>query len=98
MEHLKESVINDLCKKISRQKDDLIQSKIKEICHDFNIEDEGKRKFKRIIVQREEDKETWYFNDGSISGKRIITFETVTSSNFHDSNKPFSITAHLKHY
>jgi len=100
-EFVKESVINDLMIKIQKHKDDLVISKIKEIDPNFSIEDEKNRRFRRIMItldENEGNKETYYFNDGSIEGKRLITFETINKNTLHNLDKPFSVSADIKHY
>tara|TARA_Y100000592_G_C5340000_1_gene253742 strand:+ start:233 stop:577 length:345 start_codon:yes stop_codon:yes gene_type:complete len=60
---------------ISTQKDFVIRQKVKEIVGvEINIAEEGKRLFKRFCAVRQGNEETIYFNDGSIEGKRIVTF------------------------
>jgi len=60
---------------LQKQRDKIIADKVKEIIGiDLNLEEEEKRKFKRFVFEYNDKQETVYFNDGSISGKRIVTF------------------------
>lgn len=65
-------------KLISNMKDQrskIIAERFKEIIGiEFNIEEESKRRFKRLIIENQGNEEIVYFNDGSIEGKRIVTF------------------------
>jgi len=73
-----ESILQGLTKNImdmvSRRKEELLFNRL--LHHgktiDFDIEKE--RRFKKIIMERNGNEETYYYNDGSIEGLRIITF------------------------
>ena len=67
--------IQQITKDINRKKDGLFIEKLKEITGiEIDIEKESKRRFKRFFVDYSEGKETIYYNDGSDTGIRIITF------------------------
>jgi hypothetical protein len=53
---------------------------------DFDFEAEKQRRFKCLLVEvREEDNsETYYYNDGSIEGLRIVTF--IPDNDFQDNS------------
>jgi hypothetical protein len=64
-------MMNDIHEK--RKK--VIAKRLKEILGiDLNIEEESKRRFKRLGMEINGNEETIYFNDGSINGIRIVTF------------------------
>ncbi len=53
----------------------VILSKLKEHGIDFNYEEEASRRFKRMVVEKSPNgEETWYYDDGSVSGLRVVTF------------------------
>ena len=53
----------------------IITERLKEIAGiDLDIEAEANRRFKRLAIEYKDNEETIYFNDGSVQGKRIVTF------------------------
>ena len=64
-----------IAKDIIRKRDLVIKQKIKEIVGiEIDFEEESKRRFKRFCTVIQGNEETIYFNDGSIEGRRIVTF------------------------
>ena len=60
---------------IHEKREKIIAKRLKEILGiDLNIEEESKRRFKRLGMEINGNEETIYFNDGSINGIRIVTF------------------------
>jgi hypothetical protein len=60
---------------INKKKELVVRQKLKEIVGieiDFN--EEINRRFKRIGTEYNGNEQTIYFNDGSLEGKRIVTF------------------------
>lgn len=75
MINLMHEKIMDLYREIDEKKNKIIIERIKEIIGiDLDIKDESSRRFKRFAIEYNENKETVYFNDGSVEGKRIVTF------------------------
>ena len=71
MQDVTSKLISDIQDKINK----VITDRLKEIVGiDLNIEEEAKRRFKRLAIEYNGNEETIYFNDGSIDGKRIVTF------------------------
>lgn len=70
-----QEIIAKIAKDLNKQKELVIKQKLKEVVGiDINLEEESLRRFKRLCVISEGNQETVYFNDGSIEGKRIVTF------------------------
>ena len=64
-----------MAKDIIRKREIVIKQKIKEIVGiEIDFEEESKRRFKRFCTVIKGNEETIYFNDGSIDGRRIVTF------------------------
>ena len=60
---------------IREEKERIIKEKLKEIIGiEIDIEEEEKRRFKRLVKVYSEGEEIIYFNDGTVEGKRIVTF------------------------
>lgn len=64
-----------MMKDIHEKREKVIAKRLKEMVGiDLNIEEEAKRRFKRLGMEINGNEETIYFNDGSINGIRIVTF------------------------
>lgn len=72
---LNQELIEEMIHKINLMREDLVRKKLKELVGiDLDIEEEQTRRFKRIFSEVKGNKETFYFNDGSPEGLKIITF------------------------
>jgi len=73
--NLMQDITTKLIMDIEQKRNQVITERLKEIVGiDLNIEEESKRKFKRLAIEYNGNEETIYFNDGSDTGKRIVTF------------------------
>ncbi len=72
-----------LAQDINIKKEKIIQDKIKELKLDFDPEEEAEKRFKKLSVEQTEDSETYWFDNGTKHGLRIVTFsmkkQTLTS-------------------
>ena len=70
-----QDLTSNLVSSIQEKRKKVIAERLKEITGiELDIEEEAKRRFKRLATEYNGNKETIYFNDGSIEGKRIVTF------------------------
>jgi hypothetical protein len=70
-----QEVTDKMVKDLQQKRETIIREKLKEIVGiEIDIEEEQKRRFKRLSIEYKGNEETIYFNDGSINGKRIVTF------------------------
>ena len=75
--NLFEEKISLITQEIQKKRMFIINEKIKEKTGlEINFEQELGRLFKRFCIVTEGNKQTIFFNDGSIKGMRIITFVT----------------------
>ena len=89
------SLINNAIEKISKRKDDLILNKLKELGIEFDFQQEKDRRFKRFRIEQRENETSYYYNDGSTEGLRVITFvDTQTPFDKED----FSIGIETTYY
>jgi len=73
-----QEVISNIEQGINAQREIVIKKKLKEILNiEIDFKEELKRRFKRFCCVRIGDEEIIYFNDGSIDGKRIVTFVKI---------------------
>lgn len=75
-------LLAEMAKKINSKKEAILKKTIKDLSGtdiDFDFDQESKRRFKRIIMVVEGNKETYYLNNGTDDGVRIVTFELIDS-------------------
>jgi hypothetical protein len=73
--NMMQEVTAKMARDINTQKELVIKQKLKEIVGiEIDLQEELQRRFKRFCTVRQVNEETIYFNDGSIEGKRIVTF------------------------
>lgn len=73
--NIMQEVTAKMAQDINTQKELVIKQKLKEIVGiEIDLQEELQRRFKRFCTIRHANEETIYFNDGSIEGKRIVTF------------------------
>lgn len=86
---LMQDVALKLASDIQKKRNKIIIERLKEIVGvDLNLEEEAKRRFKRLVIEYNGNEETIYFNDGTVKGKRIVTFvkgEQILSFDFDKS-------------
>ena len=68
-------IVSDIYNQILQAKNDLVKKRIEEILgEEFDPIAEQAKKFPRIIRVIQDDIESYYWNDGSDEGLRLITF------------------------
>jgi hypothetical protein len=71
------SFISEHLKMLEYRKQEIILERLSSLgITDYDMEIESKRRFPRLKSESFNNTETIYFNDGSISGVRVVTFET----------------------
>ena len=73
--NMMEEVTRKMAQDINTKKEIVIRQKLKEIVGvEIDIIEEERRRFKRLSSEYNGNEQTIYFNDGSLEGKRIVTF------------------------
>ena len=73
--NMMEEVTRKMAQDINTKKEIVIRQKLKEIVGvEIDIIEEERRRFKRLSIEYNGNEQTIYFNDGSLEGKRIVTF------------------------
>jgi hypothetical protein len=91
-------VADEMVKNFNAKKDVLIRSKIKEVLgFEIDLELEQLKRFKSLCIEYKGDEETIYYNDGSVSGKRIITFVKIENPINYNTNT-FSMSTEYSYY
>ena len=67
-------LIDNLVTDFNNKKDQIIKHKLQELGIEFIEEDEKSRRFKQFVCEIKGNEESYYYNDGSIDGLRIVTF------------------------
>ena len=96
--NLMQEATDKMVKGLQEKREAIIRAKLKEIIGiEINIEDEQKRRFKRLSIEYNGKEETIYFNDGSVNGKRIVTF-IQKDIPFDFNSKEFKISSEYSYY
>ena len=75
MDNIVRDLVSQMVDSISKQKEDILKSKILNKFQDFNFEEEKKRRFKKLVCEVDyHGNETYYYNDGTTDGCRLVTF------------------------
>ena len=78
MEEITSELIDKLIKDIQYKKEELLKNRLLEFRPNFDFEREKERRFKNIQCETDHlGNETYYYNDASLSGYRLITFENT---------------------
>ena len=95
--NLIEEVISKMIKDIDNKKEKVIKNKLLiELGVELDYKIEKSKRFKSLQLENLDGKETYYYNDGSANGFRVVTFEIVdTPADFNDVPK---IGLELKYY
>ena len=96
--NLMQEVTEKMVKELQEKRETIIKEKLKEIVGiEIDIEEEQKRRFKRLQIEYKGNEEIIYFNDGSINGKRIVTFvKKENPINFN--NDKFELSSEYSYY
>jgi len=73
--------IQELASIIDKQKEEVIKQRLSELNIVLDERDEKNRRFKNFVCEIQGDKESYYYNNGSLSGIRIVTFVRVVNQN-----------------
>jgi hypothetical protein len=94
---IQQKLIGEVIDEINKKKDAVIMQRFAELGIDIDIEAEKRRRFKRFVVEHSETEETYWYNDGSESGLRIITFKKW-QPNYDMKNPNNTITCEVSYY
>jgi len=75
--NLSESLVEKVVSDIENKRFEAFVNRLKELNIEFDKEIEEHKRFKSFSRDIRGEEETIYYNDGSISGLRVITFKTV---------------------
>ncbi len=67
-------IYEKILKEQSQKKEEIVRKRLKDLGIEFDLEEEKRRRFKRLIIETNHSSETLYFNDGSEEGIRVVTF------------------------
>ena len=92
---LSQSLIKKVVDDIEQKRQEAFINRLKELNIEFDPEIEQHRRFKRFAREIRGDEEVIYYNDGSVSGLRVITFK-ITQESFNP--EQFSIGYTVSYY
>lgn len=89
----------ELARSINKKKDEIIISRLSDLGYSIDLKTEMAKRFKSLTYEIKGIEETWYFNDGSVDGLRIVTFcnTELTSRSDTLSNK-FNFSSTIEYY
>lgn len=91
----------EIVAEMQASKDMILKERMKELHIDIDLEIEKRSRFKCLLVEQHPDKETYYYNDGSEDGLRIVTFlnrHIDTSQNYFEPIPVSGIKFELSYY
>ena len=75
MDNIVRDLVSQMVDSISKQKEDILKTRLLNKFQDFNFEEEKKRRFKKLVCEVDyHGNETYYYNDGTTDGCRLVTF------------------------
>jgi len=94
---IQHKLIGEVIDEINKKKDAVIMQRFVELGISTDIESEKRRRFKRFIVEHSDTEETYWYDDGSESGLRIVTFKKW-QTNYDMRNPNNTITCEVSYY
>lgn len=85
-----QQIIGDMIAELIKKKDAIVMHRLKQLGIKIDVEAEQRRRFKRFVVEYNNKEETYWYNDGSETGLRIVTFK-ILQPNF-DLKEPSHIS------
>jgi len=68
--------IKKMCDEMNTKREALIIGRLKKLGIELDMKLEKTRRFKSLLMENDGEAQTYYYNDGSENGLRIITFVT----------------------
>ncbi len=90
----------DMASELQEKKEAVLREKLAEHGLSINMKEEATKRFKSLAyVHDDKGGETWYYNDGSHVGLRIVTFENINVDiNKSDYLSDGRVSADIKYY
>ncbi len=63
----------DILEKIAKFKNDILTDILRKHGIEIDVNEEVRRRFPRLMVEKQENEERVYFNDGTVDGKHLFT-------------------------
>lgn len=94
---VQQSIINDIVTKLQFQQEELIKQKLIEyLGYELDVIAESKRRFPRLGIFHQDNEISYYWNDGSQFGHRLITF--VSSNVDYSDIENYKLKCDIKYY
>jgi hypothetical protein len=92
-----QEIIGDMIAELNKKKDAIVMHRLKKLGIKVDVEAEQRKRFKSFTVEYNNHEETYWYNDGSETGLRIVTFKKA-QPNF-DLNKPnYTVKTEVSYY
>jgi len=71
---MQQRMVGEMSERLTKKKDAVITQRLVELGIQIDMNAERNRRFKNFVIERNDTKETYWYNDGSETGLRIVTF------------------------
>lgn len=87
-----QELIKKLSQKMNEQREGVIKLALSKHGIILDVREESKSRFKKVICEIKDGKETYFYNNGTPSGLRIVTIQMVSKQ------EDGGLQYYLKHY
>jgi hypothetical protein len=92
-----QEIIGDMIAELNKKKDAIIMHRLEKLGIKLDIETEQRRRFKSFAVEYNDHEETYWYNDGSETGLRIVTFKEA-QPNFDLKETNLTVKTEISYY
>jgi len=93
-----QEIMNNVVRELQAKKEQIIKDKFAEKGFAYLLENMEKRRFKKVIVEKWDDCEKWYADNGTDEGTLIVTFLNPTPQFTNNIEREFKMTMEIKYY
>lgn len=94
-----DEITTDIIKKLNADKEEIVKSRLVEAGIELDYEKEKSKRFKSLVVEiNSMNSETYWYNDGTEEGLRIVTFEFPAQEMSGRGIEPTSLNVSMKYY
>lgn len=67
-------IMDGMIRDVNQRKQEILIQKVQSLGIEIDLVLEAKKRFQTMSIERDGNKETYWYNDGSVEGLRIVTF------------------------
>lgn len=92
-----QEIIGDMIAELNKKKDAIIMHRLEKLGIKLDVEVEQRKRFKTFVVEYNDHEETYWYNDGSETGLRIVTFKKA-QPNFDLKEPNHTVKTEISYY